>query len=155
MKDYFIRLFGYDRYANTLICQSMEQASRPEKAVQLMAHLLVTQQSWLGRCRQQPLPGLVVWPDWQADRFATLIEENHTAWVSYLQGLQATDFDTMVPYRNTKGAAFSNTIADITAHVINHGTHHRAQIGQVLKQAGLAQLPATDYIFYLRDHKSA
>jgi uncharacterized damage-inducible protein DinB len=34
--------------------------------------------------------------------------------------------------------------------LINHGTHHRAQIGQLIKFDGLEILPNTDYIFYLR-----
>jgi len=61
------------------------------------------------------------------------------------------DFEKNIYYKNLKGIAYKNKLADILAHVINHGTHHRAQAGQQLKFAGFENLPITDYIFYVRD----
>jgi uncharacterized damage-inducible protein DinB len=34
--------------------------------------------------------------------------------------------------------------------VVNHGTHHRAQIALLLREAEIAP-PATGYIYYLRE----
>ncbi len=48
-----------------------------------------------------------------------------------------------------KGNEFSSRLADMITQVTNHGTHHRAQIGQLLKVDGV-NLPITDYIFYIR-----
>ncbi|MDB5132678.1 MAG: hypothetical protein JWR02_2427, partial [Mucilaginibacter sp.] len=67
MKDYFIRLFNYDRHANLLISDIILKAQRPEKTVKLMAHTLAAQQIWLARCKELPPPGIVLWPDWPAD----------------------------------------------------------------------------------------
>jgi uncharacterized damage-inducible protein DinB len=36
----------------------------------------------------------------------------------------------------------------VLSHVVNHGTHHRAQIGEILKHYG-QDLSAQDYIFYV------
>ncbi len=60
------------------------------------------------------------------------------------------EFDKIVPYQNSKGVNYTNNLSDIITHVINHGTHHRAQIGQLLKQAGIEKLPMTDYIAFVR-----
>ena len=111
--------------------------------------MLAAQQTWLNRCKDQPVSGYVLWPDWQTDTFEQLINSNHQEWINFLEYLSPDDFENSVSYKNTKGDAFESKLSDILTQVINHGTHHRAQIGMHLKLAG-ADLPLTDYIFYLR-----
>ncbi len=148
MKEYFIRLFNYDKHTNLLMTEMIAKAGNSEKPVQLMAHLLAAQQVWLIRCKCEPFTG-ALWPDWKADTFINLIEENSKSWIDFLNSLTPADFDKPVSYKNSKGEEFENKLSDILAHAINHGTHHRAQIGQYLKTGG-ANLPFTDYIFYIR-----
>jgi len=148
MKDYFIRLFNYDTHTNLLMTEMIINAGNPEKPVQLMAHLLAAQQVWLTRCRGESFTG-ALWPAWKADTFVKIIEENSEGWLGYLDTLGAADFDKQIHYKNTKGEFFENKLSDVLAHAINHGTHHRAQVGQYLKSGG-TDLPFTDYIFYIR-----
>lgn len=115
-----------------------------------MAHILGAQQVWLSRCKQDNATGLAVWPDWEAVQLKYILEENHAAWLDFVNSLINDDFDRDISYTTTKGIPYTDKLINILTHVINHGTHHRAQIGQQLKQAGLAQLPSTDYIFYMR-----
>jgi len=156
MKSYFISLFNYDRYANELILKAMNSAGQPEKPVQLMAHLLAAQIVWVSRCLNMPHPNVELWPPLGDKRFdfPAIIAANHSTWMTYLAALSDNDFDTVISYSNTSGERFNNQLSSIITHVINHGTHHRAQIGQHLKMAGLENLPTTDYIFYLRQLKS-
>lgn len=149
MKAYFTKLFKYDDYANRVILQTITKANNPEEPVKLLAHLLMAQQVWFNRCKGLPPPAGPLWPDWSADVFEGLVTENATNWLNYLDGLQPGDFDKIISYKNLKGDPFENKLSDILAHVINHGTHHRAQAGQHLKASGI-DLPITDYIFYLR-----
>jgi uncharacterized damage-inducible protein DinB len=154
MKAYFIQLFNYDLYANQLILKAIIKAKDPEKPVQLMAHLLSSQQIWLKRCKGEPTMGGVLWPDWKADTFEQLINDNHRGWMNFLDYLDPDDFNKMISYKSLKGESFENKLSDILPHLINHGTHHRAQAGQHLKLAG-EDLPITDYIFYLRTLNNA
>jgi uncharacterized damage-inducible protein DinB len=149
MKTYFIKLFDYDRYANLLIIETIKKTSNPDQAVRLMAHMLAAQQVWLGRCKNESATNYILWPDWKADALEPMINENHQRLINFLEYLSPDDFENNISYRNSKGDGFENKLSDILAHVINHGTHHRAQAGQHLKLAG-ADLPVTDYIFYLR-----
>jgi uncharacterized damage-inducible protein DinB len=149
MKAYFIQLFNYDRYANQLILETIIKAGNTEKSVQLMAHLLAVQQIWLNRCKGEPTIGSILWPDWNANTFEQLINDNHRAWINFLDYSDPDDFDNEVTYKNSQGDPFKNKLSDLLTHLINHGTHHRAQIGQQLKMAGL-DLPGTDYILYIR-----
>jgi uncharacterized damage-inducible protein DinB len=148
MKDYFTRLFNYDKHTNLLMTEMIINASSPEKPVQLMAHLLAAQQVWLTRCKGELFTG-VLWPDWKADKFVKTIEENSKGWLDYLDSLTPADLDKQISYKNLRGEEFQNKLSDILAHAINHGTHHRAQAGQHLKLGGI-DLPFTDYIFYIR-----
>ncbi|MDT3405682.1 DinB family protein [Mucilaginibacter terrae] len=150
MKNHFINLFNYDKHTNLQILYGIFETDQPEQAVRLMAHVLGAQQVWLSRCKQDNATGLMIWPDWQAVQLKYIIEENHAAWLEFVNNLTTEDFDKSVSYTTTKGVPYTDKLINILSHVINHGTHHRAQIGQQLKQAGLAQLPSTDYIFYVR-----
>jgi uncharacterized damage-inducible protein DinB len=150
MKNYFIRLFNYDAHANRQMNGLIAQFGDMEKPRGWMAHLLAAQQIWLLRCKNLPAPGGPLWPDNSTEEMAGMITTNSTDWLSYLETLQPEDFDRIITYKTLKGDGFENTLSDILAHVINHGTHHRAQIGQHLKQAE-ATLPATDYILYARE----
>lgn len=151
MKTHFIKLFDYDRYANLLILQSMFEAKNPQKAEQIMAHLLVTQQVWLQRCKGLSPKNIAIWPDWKIETFEPVIHQNYSDCTNFINQQTPENFAQVIRYQNTKGETFQNFLSDILTHVINHGTHHRAQIGQLLILNGLHPLPVTDYIIYLRE----
>ena len=150
MKEYFTRMFQYDLFANKILAETISKVNNPEKPVKLMAHLLAAQQIWLYRCKGLPVPGGALWPDLPADSLAGIIDQNGKEWLDFVNGLQAIDFDNIIIYKNSKGEPFENKLTDVLAHVINHGTHHRAQAGQHLITAGIEKLPPTDYIFFIR-----
>lgn len=150
MKNYFLRLLGYDKYANREILTTMRGINNPEKAVLLMGHLLAAQQRWLKRCKGENDADVIIFPKTETTPFEEVMAINNREWVEFLNSLSDADFNNTISYATSGGAPFTNTITEILTHMINHGTHHRAQIGQYLKQAGLETLPVTDYIFYLR-----
>ncbi|GAA4333693.1 hypothetical protein GCM10023149_40630 [Mucilaginibacter gynuensis] len=153
MKDYFIHLFNYDKYANHLILDTLLKSPHTDRAVQIMAHLLAAQQRWLYRCK-----GLHIEADdvdlqpknWPADTLGTIIDSNYTLWMEHLASLTDEDLQGTISYQTSNGMPFTNTLVQILTHIINHGTHHRAQVGQHLKFAGVAALPGTDYIMFTR-----
>lgn len=150
MKEYFTGLFEYDHFASRTILEAMARAANPEKTVKLMAHMLAAQQVWFNRCKALPPPESGIWPDWPVESLASVMAANSANWLAYLDGLAPADFDKVIGYKNLKGDSFESKLRDILTQVTNHGTHHRAQIGQHLVAAGIEPLPATDYIFYLR-----
>lgn len=149
MKTYFTRLFQYDQYVNNIITDAIIAFAQPEEAEKLMAHMLGAQQIWLSRCKGENLLSGPIWPDWKADTFKQIIADNHQDWLNFLDTQTDENFDKRITYRDMKGNEFSSRLADMITQVTNHGTHHRAQIGQILKVDGV-NLPITDYIFYIR-----
>jgi uncharacterized damage-inducible protein DinB len=150
MKEYFIQLLDYNKYANELILAAIFEINKPVLPVQLMAHTLAAQQVWYNRCKGLPPTFSVLWPDWEADTLGKISNDNHNAWADLLNSLEPGDFERHIAYKDLRGNAYENKLSDILAHLFNHGTHHRAQAGQHLKAAGLEKLPNTDYIFYIR-----
>ena len=150
MKEYFIRLFEYDIYANQIILETIIKVNNPEKPVKLMAHLLAAQQVWLNRVKGMPAFTGVLWPDWPADALGDIITENGRQWIDQLSQMAPEDFDKKITYKDTRGNEWENKVSDVITQVTNHGTHHRAQAGQHLIVAGVEQLPITDYIFFIR-----
>jgi uncharacterized damage-inducible protein DinB len=148
MKNYFINLLHYDRYANLRILDALNKTEDHAKAEQLMAHLLIVQQVWLGRCLGKPSDITTTWPNWKAGTFEQKINENHQQWLTYLENLDDSDFEQTISYKNLKGDDFESKLIDILTQLINHGTHHRAQAGQHLKLSG-TDLPNTDYIAFI------
>ncbi len=146
MKEYFARLFDYDTHVNLQIAGLIKTSNHPPKVIELMSHLLSAQQIWLSRCTVMPFDNYQLWPKWDIDTFTDIIETNKKDWANFLQS--ETDIYRNVAYKNSKGEKFSASLTDILAHVINHGTHHRAQIGLLLKQSTGIELPFTDYIYF-------
>lgn len=148
LKEYFTGLFNYDRHVNLQMAALINAANNNDKPAELMAHLLNAQQIWLSRCMGISSSNYQLWPIWPSDTFNHIIADNHREWINFLN----TDIDPeqIIIYKNFKGDEFSNKLIDILAHVINHGTHHRAQIGMLLKQTEAIELPSTDYVHYVR-----
>jgi uncharacterized damage-inducible protein DinB len=150
MKSHFLKLINYDRFANLAILELIIAAGISGFPVKLMAHIMAAQQVWLNRCKGLPPFSGALWPEGVVDDFEKMINDNHAAWVAYVDGLPYEDFEKTIAYKTLKGEPFENQLSDIITHLVNHGTHHRAQAGQHLKLAGVKNLPVTDYIFYLR-----
>lgn len=71
-------------------------------------------------------------------------------WKIWLKEKEATAFGEKVPYKNSRGESFSQPLQDILLHLFNHGTYHRGQLVTLLRQAGVAKIPSTDFIVFTR-----
>jgi uncharacterized damage-inducible protein DinB len=101
-----------------------------------------------------PFPAKL-WPtDFTIEHCERLIKEYHEEWLGILDRLSESDLDKIINYKTSMGDDYHTSVSDILAHVINHGTHTRAQAGQQLKFTGTGALPITDYSYYLRQLNS-
>ncbi|MBE9583631.1 DinB family protein [Mucilaginibacter sp. JRF] len=152
LKKYFITLFDYDYNCNTLFNTMLMQPNASTQAVKIMAHLLVTQHTWLNRCKglENP-PDVQIWPAWKPVTFSPVLNQNHDDWTVFLSNLKDDQWTEIINYKTTQGVPYADSLINIITHVVNHGTHHRAQIGQLLKNMNNVQLPHTDYIAFIRE----
>lgn len=149
MISYFKKMFDYDKFASHKILDLIISSGTTGKPVGVMAHMLAAQQIWFLRCKNLPAPGGPLWSDWAAEEMPAIIDHNHAEWMAYLNTLEDADIQDIITYKNLAGVDFSTILQDILAHVINHGTHHRGQVGALLKAKGI-ETPGLDYILYVR-----
>jgi uncharacterized damage-inducible protein DinB len=148
--DEFARLFRYNRWASARVLDTLQSVNGgPERAVELFSHLLRAQDMWYGRVEGTDHANLDLWATDTLPACADRLDDSTRRWETVLDD-RAGDLNQPIAYENSKGTAFETPLRDILTHVVNHGTHHRAQIALVLRNADVAP-PATDYIFYLRE----
>ena len=151
MKDHFLRLFRYTRWADGEIVEALEAADEravSSRTLRLLGHIGRARQVWLGRVQgHAELPD--IWGDDPLPEGRRRVESSSAAWMRYLADCAPGTFEDPIGYQNSKGTSFENTLAEICTHVVNHSTHHRAQIAGLLSEAGHTP-PATDYIFWAR-----
>lgn len=86
-----------------------------------------------------------MWPSLSLDEATALSRVS----VAGLRTAADGDLTRVVEYHNSAGHSFHNTVAEILAQVILHGSYHRGQLALLARQGG--GTPAmTDYIFYAR-----
>ncbi|HEY3780977.1 MAG TPA: DinB family protein [Fimbriimonadaceae bacterium] len=135
--------FEYDRWANRAWLSSLNGFKNLDRPFQVLDHILKAQMIWLERCgmdhqqirEDQPLENL----------FGQLAE----AWI---QLLDAADLDEVIDYTNLRGEPYSEPLAQIAMHVINHGTYHRGHLRGLAEADGFTNFPETDLILYLRQN---
>ena len=149
--DEFERLLNYTKWANTRILEALRSGDDvPERAVELFSHLLRSRDVWYGRVEGTEHASLRFWVQDTLSECAERLDASTRRWRTVLADRGADGLDDTVEYENSSGEHFENTLRDVLTHVVNHGTHHRAQIALILREADIAP-PATDYIYYLRN----
>jgi len=116
-----------------------------ERVQTLICHTLNAQNIWTNRILRKPhTQG--VWALFRLEDLPKLNKENHELSLHMLENCNISE---SITYVNTVGDQFTNAIADMIYHMINHGTYHRGQIITELKQNGVIPV-STDFIFYKR-----
>lgn len=152
MKDHFIDLQLYNQWANEVIADALEKNDVPEKATELMSHIINANMIWLDRLEGR-VPGLEVWKVYEKDQLRELLKRSDIALMNFVNNCGESKFSDKIDYMNTKGEKFSSGIEEILIHLNVHAAYHRGQIISLIKDK-VSPLPYTDYILYARKIKS-
>ena len=118
----------------------------PEKSNALFNHILNAHHIWNSRIIGN-MPHYQVWDSHEVSAWEEIHYENQRN--SFEIITNAGSLDKRINYENSKGGTYSSNLQDILFHIINHSTHHRAQIAMDFRVNGLEPL-TTDYIKYKR-----
>jgi uncharacterized damage-inducible protein DinB len=153
-------LFGYGNWANALIFETASALSEEQLHHSVassfpsvggtLAHIVGAEWVWLRRWLGESPSSF---PDWVTNpvpgelraRLSAVEQEREV----FLAGLSDTDLSQTVSYRTLGGQTFSDPLANLMKHVVNHSTYHRGQVVTQLRQLG-QKPPSTDLILYLR-----
>jgi uncharacterized damage-inducible protein DinB len=137
------RLVAYNEWANNKLLAAVDGMTPEALAAPVDAyfgtlarnlqHILVAQRVWLARWKGQPPPRLdaPITEPWRDAYAAT-----HAEFRAFVEPLGDADFDRVVDYADSRGNRFQMGLAQLVAHVVNHGTAHRAETGLLLERLG-------------------
>ncbi len=148
MKEHFLRLFEYNSWANLRVIDSLKEAPLDE-CLKHFGHIIAAQDIWLCRLRNKDWSDIEVWPSPSSKEIQALSTQSSSSWQKFISSLSLDDFAECYTYADTQGTQCETVCADAIVHVINHSTHHRAQIALLLRQQGV-QPPQTDYTYFSR-----
>lgn len=145
------KLFAYDVWLISRILSSLKSTSTlNQKALRLMAHLLVSEKIWLLRLEGQDTSEINKSPELSVAECENLANENQRAYADFLGPLKEDDLDSLVTYKNFSGTEFKAAIGDILTHVALHGTYHRGQLATAMRAEGFTPVD-TDFITFVRE----
>lgn len=145
MKRFFEELYEYNHLVNRKIMDQIlaNKDAITDRSLQLISHMVNAHHVWNTRIREQEhLFGI-----WDLHSFEDLIQLDQENLSISLHILENYDFNRIINYTNTRGENHSSKTSDILFHIINHSTHHRAQIISDLRLNKIEPV-ATDYIYF-------
>ncbi len=148
MKEYFLRLYSYNVWANKKVIQCLKQQQVSDvKTLTLMSHILSALNIWLARIQSRPTDTFPLWKQYALEELEPMAEDIGKRWLEFVN---ATDsFNRILTYTNYVGDPYKNNVENIMIHLVNHSTYHRAQIALLLRQLGHEPVN-TDFITYDR-----
>lgn len=149
MKEYFIRFFTFNNWANKAVTEFISTNDiRDEQVLLFASHLAHAQRNWYFRVtgQQNDVP---LWTPLPPSSIASQLAENGVLWLSHLSELQDLDFQSKLAYKNMAGDPYLDNLADILTHLVNHSTYHRGQIIYLIRALGITP-PGTDFILFAR-----
>lgn len=148
MKEFFLKWYSYNAWANRRIINCLERQSvSDEKILSVMGHLVSANFIWLNRIKDLPKSKYELWGKYDVPALKRMIEEADQQWMNFIR--EHENFDWVLKYRNYVGDYFENNVQQIMIHLVNHGSYHRGQVAMLLRQKGFEPIN-TDYITYDR-----
>jgi uncharacterized damage-inducible protein DinB len=146
MKDFFKDIFLFHYKTNQQLLEAMEHsvAEKTEEMLDIFSHSINAHQIWNARILERK--GLGVFQRHEIHHCQAWNKQNYFDSVDIIE---SRDLDETIFYENSRADSYSNTIGEILFHISNHFSHHRGQLAQIMRKAGMAP-PITDYIYYKR-----
>ena len=157
-KDDIQLLYRYNRWANATILNAVATLSKDDFSRKLggsfpsvretLVHIMGAEWIWLRRWKGVSPPALL-----SAAEFPNLNSIKHR-WpeieaeqMEFVAGITDALLQQPLKYVNLKGQVFEYPLGREMQHLVNHGSYHRGQVTNFLRQLG-AQPVATDLLVY-------
>lgn len=161
-KQDILTLFDYNYWASARIWKALLRVT-PEQFVAkntssygslrgTLVHTLFAEMIWRRRIQGEPQPtGFPVEADFPTPQsLVAFCQADEQVQRAFLVGLSEEFLQSRLQYKNTEGIPFQNVVWNILAHVVNHGTQHRAEAAAMLTDFGHSP-GDVDMILYFRE----
>jgi uncharacterized damage-inducible protein DinB len=78
-----------------------------------------------------------------------LLQQNRQ-WIEWINAASEAALDHVFQYQTSRKEQFKQPISQMLLHVFNHGTYHRGQLVNMLRQLEVEKIPQTDFIVWSR-----
>lgn len=161
MKELLQRLAGYNAWANqrlavTTVVMAESTLNQPvigsfPSVRSTILHMLDAESIWWQRLHsidpvKRPGDGFA---GVTTDALNMLAEQNNK-WKLWVEQAGIDAIEENFGYKNLKGEFFTQPLHEVLVHVFNHGTYHRGQWVNQLRECGVIHIPSTDYIEFCR-----
>jgi uncharacterized damage-inducible protein DinB len=164
MQDSLASMFEYNRWADERLLTACGQLTDEQYAREIggsfpsirgtVAHHAGALRAWRTRFEGgevKALPSEAEVPD--AGVALRLAAEGHE-WLVREASRPAEELNQIFTYRSLRGMMVSLPRWAVLRHVVNHGTYHRGQIANMMRQVGAAP-PSTDYFLWAMEQYAA
>ncbi len=149
-------LYAYNEWANGHVIDAASALTEDDYGRDLgasfgsvrgnLAHIVGAQTLWLGRFNSAG-GGKLPEADGSLGGVRRLNATFHTRLRDFLAFLGESDLASAVSYVDTRGSAHEHPLGPLLVHVVNHGTHHRAEAAMLLTSLGHGPRQL-DYVFF-------
>lgn len=161
MKELLVQLAAYNIWANEKLIQCIvalpdemldkELPSSFRSMHLTLLHMWDSESIWWQRMKLQEF---VTAPSANfkgttRDVAAALLHQNRL-WQTWIQNATHAALDHVFHYQNNKREQFKQPIYEMLLHIFNHGTYHRGQLVNMLRQCDIDKIPQTDFIVFTR-----
>lgn len=148
--NFFKDIFIYNHDVNQKWFKHLSDLNIPlsENVMKLFSHIINAHHIWNCRVLQKHSSIGV----WQIHTLQEWIEMDKQNFHQSLEIIENYNLDRVILYTNTENKSFQNSIGEILFHIVNHSTHHRAQIAREIRASGYFIPQKTDYIIYKREN---
>jgi uncharacterized damage-inducible protein DinB len=155
--DSFASLAAYTRWADRTLLAPCAELTPAQYTLELggsfpslqttIAHLAGSTKLWSLRLGGLPYGGLL--PAAEIPDVVTALARLGEAYAIFEQVAPEwqREPDTLFHYRNIAGAEKAVVRWQVFRHIVNHGTYHRGQIANMLRQLGVKP-PSTDLLYW-------
>ena len=74
-------------------------------------------------------------------------------WEGWVNNVSDNMLEHVFEFRNKKGDQIKMPIWQMLTHIFNHGTYHRGQLVNMLRQLGVKKIPQTDFSLWSRGRR--
>ena len=161
MKELLLQYAAYHVWANGLLTDAIEQLD-PElqnkdvpssfpSLFKTILHVWDAESIWWQRMKLQER---IIRP---SDNFNGDFKElsqqllyQNKQWYDWINNAQEHMLQHVFLYQNSKREQFKQPLFQMLLHLFNHGTYHRGQLVNIMRQLNVAKIPATDFIIWSR-----
>lgn len=161
MKDTLSQLAAYNIWANQKLLdiiltlpeekQQQELPSSFKNLYTTILHMLHAESVWWQRMKLQERINLPMetFKGSMQELSNELIQQNRQ-WQQWVNTATEPMLEHVFQYYTAKKEMYKQPVCQMILHVFNHGTYHRGQLVNMLRQLGIEKIPQTDFIIWSR-----